>query len=148
GSDQERIWDDCINHTFADPPPADRLHACELNLRVNGHDRRSYTEMATLLEERGERARAARLRRIAAMLPGRKDARPAGATARRAMPWPGPPLAAVQAQPVCELTAASTSPSPPPSSCPRRASPTSRAAPRRRAGGEDPRATRQAARPT
>jgi membrane associated rhomboid family serine protease len=70
GSDQERIWDDCINSTFVAPPPADRLHACELNLRVNGHACRSYTDMATLLEERGDGARATRLRKIAAMLPG------------------------------------------------------------------------------
>jgi membrane associated rhomboid family serine protease len=70
GSDQERIWNDCINHRLADPSPADRLRACELNLRVNGHDRHSYTEMAALLEEHGERARAARLRKIAALLPG------------------------------------------------------------------------------
>ena len=73
GSDQETIWNECLNSAFVHPPPPDRLHACELNLRVNGHDRRSYTEMAELLDERGERERAVRLRKIATLLPDRTD---------------------------------------------------------------------------
>jgi membrane associated rhomboid family serine protease len=69
GSDQERIWNDCVNAGLVGPPPADQLHACELNLRVNTHDHRSYTKLAGLLEARGAEARAARLRKIAALLP-------------------------------------------------------------------------------
>jgi hypothetical protein len=68
-SDQERIWDECINSAHVDPPPSNRIHACELNLRVNAQDQLSHTELAGLLEERGERERAARLRSIAARLP-------------------------------------------------------------------------------
>lgn len=67
-SDQKKIWDDCINTGLMSEPPADIVHACELNLRVNAHDPRSYTQLAELLDARGDRERAATLRRIAAMM--------------------------------------------------------------------------------
>src|SRR5262249_51716794 len=64
-SDQHKIREDCLNSREAAEPPADLLHACELNLRANPNDPRSYTALADLLEQRGFTERAATLRRIA-----------------------------------------------------------------------------------
>jgi membrane associated rhomboid family serine protease len=65
-SDQARIWKACLDALQADGAPTpDRVQACELNVRANGHHPDSYRMLALLIDRSGDRGRASALRSIA-----------------------------------------------------------------------------------
>ena len=68
-SSQNFIWQNCVNHIKKQELTDEAVENCELNRRVNYHDRRSYEILAIILEAKDNQKEADRLRYVMNVIP-------------------------------------------------------------------------------